>query len=125
LLFYFADCTHPAIDEFPQDFFTNEQRTKGGVIIHVLIATYLIFALGAICDDFFVPVLEVICDKLHLSNDVAGATFMAAGKFMSLIKTYKLVCIMVGGLFYTLSSVSGLNLCFVLILHSSHKIISL
>ena len=79
LLFYFADCTHPAIDEFPQDFFTNEQRTKGGVIIHVLIATYLIFALGAICDDFFVPVLEVICDKLHLSNDVAGATFMAAG----------------------------------------------
>ena len=81
LLFYFADCTHPAIDEFPQDFFTNEQRTKGGVIIHVLIATYLIFALGAICDDFFVPVLEVICDKLHLSNDVAGATFMAAGIF--------------------------------------------
>ena len=79
LLFYFSDCTHPAIDEFPQDFFTNEQRTKGGVIIHVLIATYLIFALGAICDDFFVPVLEVICDKLHLSNDVAGATFMAAG----------------------------------------------
>lgn len=73
------NCTHPAIDEFPQDFFTNEQRTKGGVIIHVLIATYLIFALGAICDDFFVPVLEVICDKLHLSNDVAGATFMAAG----------------------------------------------
>jgi len=28
---------------------------------------------------FFVPVLEVICDKLSLSNDVAGATFMAAG----------------------------------------------
>ena len=65
--------------EFPRDFFTQEQRTKGGVIIHVLLATYLIFALGAICDDFFVPVLEVICDKLHLSNDVAGATFMAAG----------------------------------------------
>jgi len=73
------NCTHPAIDEFPQDFFTQEQRTKGGVIIHVLLATYLIFALGAICDDFFVPVLEVICDKLSLSNDVAGATFMAAG----------------------------------------------
>jgi len=73
------NCTHPAIDEFPRDFFTQEQRTKGGVIIHVLLATYLIFALGAICDDFFVPVLEVICDKLHLSNDVAGATFMAAG----------------------------------------------
>ena len=40
---------------------------------------YLIFALGNICDDYFVPVLEIICETLNLSNDVAGATFMAAG----------------------------------------------
>uniref|UniRef100_A0A1I8FL04 Na_Ca_ex domain-containing protein n=1 Tax=Macrostomum lignano TaxID=282301 RepID=A0A1I8FL04_9PLAT len=31
------------------------------------------------CDDFFVPSLEVISEKLNLSEDVAGATFMAAG----------------------------------------------
>merc|ERR1711953_1109822 len=72
-------CNPPAIDEFPPDFFTQEQRTQGGIMVHILIATYLIFALGAICDDFFVPILEKICDTLHMSNDVAGATFMAAG----------------------------------------------
>ena len=44
-------------------------------------ATYLIFALGNICDDYFVPVLEIICETLKLSDDVAGATFMAAGEF--------------------------------------------
>lgn len=32
-----------------------------------------------VCDDFFVPSLEVIVEKLKLSEDVAGATFMAAG----------------------------------------------
>ena len=32
-----------------------------------------------ICDDFFVPVLEIICDTMDLKPDVAGATFMAAG----------------------------------------------
>ena len=32
-----------------------------------------------ICDDFFVPVLEIICETLDLKPDVAGATFMAAG----------------------------------------------
>ena len=79
ILFSFKACNPPAIDEFPPDFFTQEQRTQGGIIVHILIATYLIFALGAICDDFFVPVLEKICDTLHMSNDVAGATFMAAG----------------------------------------------
>ena len=40
--------------------------------------------LGAICDDFFVPVLEIICEKFKLNDDVAGATFMAAGKNMNI-----------------------------------------
>lgn len=35
--------------------------------------------LALICDEFFVPSLEVISEKLELSEDVAGATFMAAG----------------------------------------------
>ena len=52
---------------------------NGGIAIHILVAMYLIVALGTICDDFFVPVLEMICDKLNLKPDVAGATFMAAG----------------------------------------------
>ena len=82
---FFSACNPPAIDEFPPDFFTQEQRSKGGVIVHILIATYLIFALGAICDDFFVPVLEKICEKLQMSNDVAGATFMAAGNSLNIV----------------------------------------
>ena len=82
---------------------SEEVRNQGGVIVHVLLATYLIFGLGkqitlkkiifsefylfsphnlgAICDDFFVPVLEIICEKFKLNDDVAGATFMAAGKY--------------------------------------------
>ena len=42
--------------------------------------------LGAICDDFFVPVLEIICEKFKLNDDVAGATFMAAGKNIKIKK---------------------------------------
>eukprot|EP00095_Tigriopus_kingsejongensis_P008041 maker-scaffold201_size263271-snap-gene-1.23 protein:Tk08041 transcript:maker-scaffold201_size263271-snap-gene-1.23-mRNA-1 annotation:"sodium potassium calcium exchanger 3-like isoform x1" len=74
-----ANCTQPAIEEFPRDFFSQSQRIDGGVVVHVLIALYLIVGLGTICDDFFVPVLEILCQKLHLKPDVAGATFMAAG----------------------------------------------
>lgn len=36
-------------------------------------------ALAIVCDEFFVPALGVITDKLAISDDVAGATFMAAG----------------------------------------------
>merc|ERR1719400_2172841 len=36
-------------------------------------------ALAIVCDEFFVPSLDVIIEKLGISEDVAGATFMAAG----------------------------------------------
>ena len=48
------------------------------LIIFFFFLIYLT-ALAIICDDFFVPSLEAISEKLDLSEDVAGATFMAAG----------------------------------------------
>ena len=54
----------------------------------------LLAALAIICDDFFVPSLEAISERLELSEDVAGATFMAAGSsapelFISIIGVSK------------------------------------
>ncbi|XP_021100472.1 sodium/potassium/calcium exchanger 4 isoform X3 [Heterocephalus glaber] len=48
------NCTDPAIHEFPTDLFSNKERQHGAVLLHIL-------------------------GRLHLSEDVAGATFMAAG----------------------------------------------
>uniref|UniRef100_A0A674AG34 Sodium/potassium/calcium exchanger 3-like n=1 Tax=Salmo trutta TaxID=8032 RepID=A0A674AG34_SALTR len=73
------NCTEPALHEFPTDLFTNKERTEGAVALHVLFAMYMFCALALVCDDYFVPSLEKICERLHLSEDVAGATFMAAG----------------------------------------------
>ncbi|XP_073751900.1 sodium/potassium/calcium exchanger 4 isoform X3 [Callorhinus ursinus] len=73
------NCTDPAIHEFPTDLFSNKERQHGAVLLHILGALYMFYALAIVCDDFFVPSLEKICEKLHLSEDVAGATFMAAG----------------------------------------------
>uniref|UniRef100_A0A8C3FRC7 Solute carrier family 24 member 4 n=1 Tax=Chrysemys picta bellii TaxID=8478 RepID=A0A8C3FRC7_CHRPI len=73
------NCTEPAINEFPEDVFTNKDRQEGAVLFHIIGALYMFYALAIVCDDFFVPSLEKICEKLHLSEDVAGATFMAAG----------------------------------------------
>lgn len=68
----------------------------GGIVLWILIMLYMFKALGTICDEYFVPSLEVIVDKLQLSNDVAGATFMAAGSsapelFTSLVATFLIV----------------------------------
>ncbi|XP_043916090.1 sodium/potassium/calcium exchanger 3 [Protopterus annectens] len=68
-----------ALHEFPDDIFSIEARRKGAVALHVMCAMYMFYALAIVCDDYFVPSLEKICERLHLSEDVAGATFMAAG----------------------------------------------
>uniref|UniRef100_A0A1A7Y235 Sodium/calcium exchanger membrane region domain-containing protein n=3 Tax=Iconisemion striatum TaxID=60296 RepID=A0A1A7Y235_9TELE len=82
-----------AIHEFPEDIFTKEQRKHGAVLLHVLCAIYMFYALAIVCDDYFVPSLEKISENLQLSEDVAGATFMAAGSsapelFTSLIGVF-------------------------------------
>lgn len=64
---------------FPDDLFTNDQRRRGAVILHILGVVYMFVALAIVCDEFFVPALDVIIEKLNIADDVAGATFMAAG----------------------------------------------
>ncbi|XP_065168869.1 sodium/potassium/calcium exchanger Nckx30C isoform X3 [Atheta coriaria] len=64
---------------FPADLFTMEQRRQGAVVLHVLGVIYMFVALAIVCDEFFVPALDVIIEKLDIADDVAGATFMAAG----------------------------------------------
>uniref|UniRef100_A0A8C4QLD5 Sodium/calcium exchanger membrane region domain-containing protein n=1 Tax=Eptatretus burgeri TaxID=7764 RepID=A0A8C4QLD5_EPTBU len=73
------NCTHPGLHEFPEDIFSQEERKHGAICLHVICAMYMFCALAIVCDDFFVPSLEKICERLQLSEDVAGATFMAAG----------------------------------------------
>ncbi|KAF1393191.1 hypothetical protein PFLUV_G00035940 [Perca fluviatilis] len=65
--------------DYPEDIFSVEQRQQGWVALHVLGMVYMFVALAIVCDEFFVPGLEVITTKLQISDDVAGATFMAAG----------------------------------------------
>jgi hypothetical protein len=63
--------------QFPPDAFTQEQRQSGAVILHVFGLVYMFIALAIVCDEFFVPSLGVITETLDISEDVAGATFMA------------------------------------------------
>ncbi|KAM9717900.1 sodium/potassium/calcium exchanger 2 isoform 7-T9 [Menidia menidia] len=65
--------------EYPPDLFTLDERRQGAVILHMFGMIYMFIALAIVCDEFFVPALTVITEKFAISDDVAGATFMAAG----------------------------------------------
>lgn len=65
--------------DYPTSVFTIRQRKYGFVGFYILGLLYMFLALAIVCDEYFVPALEQVSDKLALSDDVAGATFMAAG----------------------------------------------
>ncbi|XP_060606949.1 probable sodium/potassium/calcium exchanger CG1090 [Ruditapes philippinarum] len=79
LLSVLPNCTPRAIEQFPRDVFTTAERKQGAIILHVAVTIYMFLGFALLCDDYFVPSLEVICEVLHIQSDVAGATFMAAG----------------------------------------------
>ncbi|XP_077174267.1 sodium/potassium/calcium exchanger 5 isoform X2 [Paroedura picta] len=74
-----TQCVASPASEFPGGFFTQQQREDGGIIIYFIIILYMFLAVSIVCSDYFLPSLEIISDCLGLSQDVAGATFMAAG----------------------------------------------
>lgn len=82
-----------SISEFPDDIFTNEQRLNGFVVLHLLGAIYFFTLLAVVCNDYFLPSVECICNDLNISKDVAAATFMATATttpefFTNVISTF-------------------------------------
>ncbi|XP_053686140.1 sodium/potassium/calcium exchanger 4-like [Sabethes cyaneus] len=66
-----------AIDELPDDIFTQEQRQQGAIILHFIGAIYFFCILAYVVSEYFLPSVECICEDLKLTQDVAAATFMA------------------------------------------------
>lgn len=51
-----------------------------GELAPLLVAMgYVFYGFHVVCDEFFVPALQVMCERLNVPDSVAGATVMAAG----------------------------------------------
>uniref|UniRef100_A0A6M2DWZ8 Putative k+-dependent ca2+/na+ exchanger nckx1 n=1 Tax=Xenopsylla cheopis TaxID=163159 RepID=A0A6M2DWZ8_XENCH len=87
-------CVAPSsIEDFPEDLFTDEQLKKGAVILHFIAAVYCFTLLAVVCNDYFIPSVECICEDLHIAPNVAAATFMAVATscpefFVNVISTF-------------------------------------
>lgn len=57
-----ANCTPPAIEQFPDPLIGPSARRHGGLIIHLLLAMYTFVGLAIVCDDYFVASLDRICE---------------------------------------------------------------
>lgn len=61
------------------DYFSMRQKKNGAILMHIWGILVMFYGIAVLCDNYFEPALECICDVFGLEEDVAGATFMAAG----------------------------------------------
>lgn len=66
------------------------------IILYSLGLVVIFYLLSVICDKYFVGSLDIIAKKLKLSEDVAGATFMAVGTSAPEFATASLALLKVG-----------------------------
>lgn len=62
------ECVPNSSDEFPADLFTPEQKKHGAVILHFILGIYCFTLLAVVCNDYFLPSVERICEVLNLSQ---------------------------------------------------------
>lgn len=92
--------------------FPGEQLKNGAIVLHIFAAFYFFTLLAVVCNDYFLPTIECICEDLNItpviklnfvplripinslsSQDVAAATFMAVSGaipefFTNMISTF-------------------------------------
>ncbi|XP_035433907.2 sodium/potassium/calcium exchanger 4-like [Spodoptera frugiperda] len=91
-----AQQTCPAgdsIESFPDSIFTDEQLRQGAFLLYVLFGIYSFTLLAIVCNDYFIPCVELICEDLKIPQNVAAATFMAVATscpefFVNVISTF-------------------------------------
>jgi len=52
---------------------------NGGFVLYLFLVVYIVLSFEILVNDFFIPALNVLCEKCHISQDFAGATLMPAG----------------------------------------------
>ncbi|KMQ94608.1 sodium potassium calcium exchanger 4-like protein [Lasius niger] len=87
-----SNCTERSVDEFPEAF-TLEQRRRGAAALHIFFGFYCFILTAFVCNDYLLPTLDIICVRLNISSDVAGATFLATANcfpelFVNVIGTF-------------------------------------
>lgn len=63
LLNFSANCSSPAVDKFPSDGLTRDQRQSGWIALHLLIAVYCFWILATICHDYLIPCIRQMCES--------------------------------------------------------------
>ena len=76
------------IERFRSRFRSSSIFYLFSVVLHLAGLIYMFVALAIVCDEFFVPSLAVLTEKLAISDDVAGENILYVIRVHSVQRQY-------------------------------------
>ncbi|XP_034239088.1 sodium/potassium/calcium exchanger 4-like, partial [Thrips palmi] len=78
---------------FPGSLFSPEDLRHGAIVLYFVVAFYGFYVIAVVCEFYFLPTVEIICEELGLTPDVAAATFMSLASsspelFVNVVTTF-------------------------------------
>ncbi|XP_022664162.1 probable sodium/potassium/calcium exchanger CG1090 isoform X4 [Varroa destructor] len=80
------NCTPAAVEQFPKPMLTIQQRRRGWLAVHIIVAIYMFAALSTLCEEYFVPAIEVV--TLHRWPMYRDSLFFLISVIVMLIAMY-------------------------------------
>lgn len=62
------ECIPNSSEDFPEDVFTMEEKRNGAIVLHFIFGIYCFTLLAVVCNDYFLPSVERICEVMQLSE---------------------------------------------------------
>ncbi|KAM7405878.1 hypothetical protein PAMP_000295 [Pampus punctatissimus] len=80
-----TECISPQSSEFPDGFFTVQERKDGGLVIYFMLIFYMLLAVSIVCDDYFLPSLEVISERVFVTKGDIGVSTIVGSAVYNLL----------------------------------------
>ncbi|RXM97457.1 Sodium/potassium/calcium exchanger 5 [Acipenser ruthenus] len=78
-------CVPPPSSEFPEAFFTPQERKDGGIVIYFMIIFYMLLAVAIVCEDYFLPSLEMISERVFVTKGDIGVSTIVGSAVYNLL----------------------------------------
>ncbi|XP_045384490.1 sodium/potassium/calcium exchanger 5 isoform X3 [Lemur catta] len=80
-----TQCVISPSSEFPEGFFTKQERRDGGIIIYFLIIFYMFMAVSIVCEEYFLPSLEIISECVFITKGDIGISTILGSAIYNLL----------------------------------------
>ncbi|XP_077119845.1 sodium/potassium/calcium exchanger 5 isoform X3 [Ranitomeya variabilis] len=87
-------CVFSPSSEFPKGLFTEQERRDGGIIIHFLVIIYMFLAVAIVCDEYFIPSLELISERVFVTKGDIGVSTIVGSAVYNLLGICAACCLL-------------------------------